>query len=203
MSEPLLTITVVGYHYVSEWEVFINSLLLQTDDRWRCDIWNDGPDSIAEKICMKYVDQYPEHFTFRCTPTRFNDWGHSMRMLGLAETDTKYWATQNADNYLMPTYVEYTLTALENENLDLVIFPCVHNYPNVNGRQAPPYMVLDVAPRKNRCDAGTMVLKTRLAQKVGWNHTVEIADGLFIDEIMQTRPSPKVQTLPNILMVHN
>ena len=203
MRETLLTITAVGYHYHFEWEVFLNSLLLQTDPRWKCDIWNDGPDKIAEKICMEYVNEYPNYFTFRCTPERLNNWGHGMRIMGLAETETKYWATQNADNYLAPTYVEYALKALEKQNADLVIFPCVHNYENVNGQGTPPYSVLKVAPKKNRCDAGSMIVKTELAQKVGWNHTVEIADGFFIDEIMASQPRPKVVTLPNVLMVHN
>lgn len=197
-----ITFTVVGYQYHFEWEVFINCLLLQTDPRWKCDIWHDGPDKDSESICQRYVREYPQYFTYNETPERLNDWGHSMRDIGLKNAQTKYWSTQNADNYLMPTFVEYTLEALE-QGIDMVIFPCVHNYVNVNPPKSPPYSVLRVAPKANRCDAGSLVIRTDLAQQVGWNHRYNEADGAFINEVMSSRPRPKVVTLPNVLMVHN
>lgn len=202
-EEVAITFTVVGYRYSYEWHVFINSLLLQTDARWKCDIWHDGRDDESAAICSQYVAEYPSKFTYNETPKRINDWGHSMRDIGLKNASTKYWSTQNADNYLMPTFVEYTLEALESRNLDMVIFPCVHNYPNVNPPKSPPYSVLKVAPKANRCDAGSLVIRTKLAQKVGWNHRYNQADGAFINEVMASRPPPNVVTLPNVLMVHN
>lgn len=200
---PLLTFTVVGYEYEYEWHCFINSLLLQTDFRWTCQLWNDGPDDKAREICSSYIEEFPDHFSYTETSSRINDWGHSMRKMGLAITETPYWSTQNADNYLTPVFVEMTIDEMQKKNLDFLVFPCVHNYPNVNGRGTPPYSVLSVAPRKNRCDAGSMVVRTELAQKVGWNHFVEVADGLFIDEIMASKPKPNWGQLPNVLMVHN
>lgn len=206
--EPKITFTVVGYEYTYEWELFINCLLLQTDSRWQCQLINDGPDDIAKKICSKYVRLYPDKFKFFTSEQRINDWGHSLRNLGLNMANTKYWSTQNADNYLMPTFVEYVLSEFENSNkngkpIDIVLFPCVHNYANINNRLDPPYSVLDVSPQKNRCDAGSFVMRTEIAQTVGWNHTFNEADGAFIEDIMSLRPAPIVSTLPNIIMVHN
>jgi hypothetical protein len=201
-----ITFTVVGYEYQHEWEMFINCLLLQTDSRWKCQLINDGPDSVAKRICSKYVKLYPDKFEFLTTKERINDWGHSLRSLGLGMADTKYWSTQNADNYLIPTFVEYVLSEFEHFSTnrkipDMVIFPCVHNYPNINNRGDPPYTVLNVSPRRNRCDAGSFVMRTEIAQSVGWNHTFNEADGAFIEDVMKLKPV--VSTLPNILMVHN
>jgi hypothetical protein len=202
--EEKITFTVVGYKYNYEWELFINCLLLQTDPRWKCQLINDGPDPIAKKVCSRYVDEFPDKFEYSFTNQRINDWGHSLRDVGLKQADTMYWSTQNADNYLMPTFVEYNLEAFKTRECDMTIFPCVHNYTNINPpKKSPPYCVLDVAPKANRCDAGSMVIKTELAQSVGWNHRFNQADGAFIEDIMKLNPMPRVYKLPNILMVHN
>lgn len=197
----LLTITTVGYGYTWEWEVFCGSLILQTDERWFCQLINDGPDPMARAICQRYVKEFPDNFSYQETPKRFNDYGHSLRAIGLAEAETPYWCTQNADNYLVPRFVELTMEAMQTRGWDFCIFPCVHNYENVNGGGEPPYTVLKVQPRTHRCDAGSMVLLTELAQQVGWNHRHETADGSFITEVMLKHP--KVGRLDNVLMVHN
>lgn len=196
MTVPELTITVVGFGYEAEWHIMINSLLAQTDDRWVAHLINDGPDKTARKVCESYPDP---RLTYIETPERINDWGHSLRVLGLSLAETPLWATQNADNYVVPRYVELTVEAAAHA--DLVIFPCVHSYENVNRRGDPPYTVLNVAPRRNRCDAGTIVARTSLAQGVGWRSLDKNSDGDFIEDLMAT--APRLATLPNVLMVHN
>lgn len=198
---PLLTLSVVGYNYKYEWVSFIHSMLLQHDDRWFVQLLNDGPDPAAREICAPYVEEFPHHFSYTETEVRFDDFGHSLRQDGLTRCETKYWGTNNADNYLAPKYVEFVLQAMEERHLQMLVFPCVHNYANVNGHGTPPYSILDVAPKRTRCDAGTMIIQTSLAQEVGWNHRFNEADGAFIDDVM-TRGVVWGQ-IPNVLMVHN
>lgn len=198
-----VTVTVVGYGFTHEWHVVINSLLMQTDDRWFAQLINDGPDPRARAICEPYVAAHPDHLCYVETPERFNNWGHSLRRLGLAATTTPLWATQNADNYVVPRYVELVLDAFEQTRARLVIFPCVHNYERINKPSDPPYSVLQVAPRRNRCDAGTIVIDTALARKVGWLSLDQNSDGDFIEAIMERRPQPRCAVLKNVLMVHN
>ena len=196
----MLTFTVVGYKYRYEWHCFINSLLLQTDDRWFCQLYNDGPDPVARDICESYIDQFPDKFTYTESPKRARKFGHNMRRDGLSKTVSKYWSTQNADNYLMPVFVDYTISALEKGN-DLVVFPCVHNYANVDLNGSPPYSVLDTYPKRLKCDAGSFVISTERAQRVGWKSLENVADGIFIDSVMKN--DPHWTKLPNVLMVHN
>lgn len=208
-TDARLTITVVGYGMVHEWHQIINALLLQTDDRWVAQLINDGPDRGAEAICSTYVDAYPDRLAYLETRIRLNDWGHTLRAIGLAHTHTEWWATQNADNYVCPRYVEMTLAAGDEHHpdaadpTDMVIFPIVHNYTNVNNRKDPAYSVLEVAPRRNRCDAGSLIVRTTLATQIGWPSLAKNSDGDFIEALMKTRPIPKVATLPNVLVVHN
>lgn len=196
----MITFTAVGYGYEHEWEVFINSLLLQTNNRWFCQLWNDGPDPIARAICTSYVEKYPNKFSYQENPKRRNKFGHDMRMRGLNSVATRYWSTQNVDNYLVPVFVEFTLAELE-KGADLVVFPCVHNYANVDLKGCPPYSVLDTYPRKLQCDAGSFVVDAVLAKSVGWPSLQNTSDGDFINAIMEREPS--WSKLSNVLMVHN
>lgn len=198
-----LTITVVGYGFTHEWHVIINSLLLQTDDRWFAQLINDGPGDEARAICERYVSAHPDRLCYAETPIRHNDYGHSLRRVGLAAATTPLWATQNADNYLMPRYVELVLAAFDQSPANLILFPCVHNYEHVNRRGDPPYTVLNVTPRRNRCDAGTIVIESDLARRVGWRSLDKNSDGDFIEDVMAVRPQPRCGIIKNVLMVHN
>jgi len=199
-----ITITVVGYGFEAEWHIIVNSLLLQTDNRWFAHLINDGPDPRARLICGSYADRYPEHFAYAETPERHNNWGHSLRRHGIAATTTAFWATQNADNYLMPRYVEFVLDAFDRTRAKLVIFPCVHNYERINRPSDPAYSVLQVAPKRNRCDAGSLVVTSRIAKRVGWRNLDANSDGDFIEDVMASSiPPPRCAVLKNVLMVHN
>lgn len=223
-----LTLTIVGYGFEAEWHIIINSLLMQRrftsppvptnptpptepEDRWVAQLINDGPDLRAREICLPYVAAHPNQLVYLETPQRFNDWGHTLRILGLERATTEFWATTNADNYLMPSYVDLLLAGFDAplitpfgaQPADLVLTPMVHNYANVNNRQDPPYSVLEVEPRRNRCDAGSLAVRTSLAKDVGWRSLASAADGDFIEDLMRHRPTPKVVTLPNVLAVHN
>lgn len=222
-----LTFTIVGYGFEAEWHVIINSLLMQRrfteppeptnptpptvpEDRWVAQLINDGPDPVARRVCMPYVEQYPDRLVYLETPQRFNDWGHTLRILGLARTATPWWNTQNADNYLMPSMVDLTLRQAETRMTtpmgplppQIVLFDAVHNYANVNNRQDPPYSVLEVEARRNRCDAGSFIVDTRLAQEVEWRSLASDSDGQFITDLV--RAHARVTKVPgSILMAHN
>ena len=206
--EPLLTITAVGFEYYAEWMQFIACLQLQTDPRWVCQLINDGPDDRARGL-VELLTGHDRRFTWGETSHRYNDWGHSLRAIGLERATTPYWCTQNADNYLTPAFVELILAEFATVRAsargdipsDVVLFDCVHNYPNVNARRDPPYSVLDVSLRRNRCDAGTIALRTDLAKQVGWQSVDENSDGDFVEDIR--RANPIVWKIPNVLMVHN
>lgn len=225
-AHALITFVVVGYAFDAEWHIMINSLLMQRrftstpspsnptpptvpEDRWVAYLINDGPDTDAERICSEYVFRHPGHFVYVETPTRFNDWGHTLRGLGLDRCRTPYFCTQNADNYLTPMFVasviegfeEPLLTPLGRAHPDVVVFDIVHNYANVNNGGEPPYSVLDVSGRRNRCDAGSMVVRTAVAQNVGWRSLAADSDGTFIDDLV--RAHAKVHKIPGVLAVHN
>lgn len=201
-TEPLLTLTVVGYEYREQWRQFIACMKLQTDPRWRCQLINDGPDPEARAIVEPLIaNDY--RFSWDESPERANCWGHNLRVIGLEATTTPYWGTQNADNYLMPAFVETILGAMVGEPYTVCIYPCVHNYPNVNGRPGPPWQVLLVSLRRNRCDAGTIVVRTELARKVGWRSLDANSDGDFVDDVRRSLPAPRIRQLEEILVVHN
>lgn len=222
-----LTFTIVGYGFEAEWHIIINSLLMQRryttpavatnptpptvpEDRWVAQLINDGADPVARRVCMPYIERYPDRLVYLETKDRFNDWGHTLRILGLARTTTPWWCTQNADNYLMPGMVDLVLGQAEQNLLTpmgpltphVVLFDVVHNYANVNDRKDPPYSVLEVEARRNRCDAGSFIVDTAFAQQVEWRSLASDADGHFITDLV--RAHARVSKVPgSILMAHN
>src|SRR5271170_6135257 len=97
---PLFSIIVVHYQGVNTHEVFlrgIRSLQAQTLRDFEILCYHDGP-LLDESV------KFPIPVT--CTEKRFNDWGHSLRDMGIREAKGDYILHFNADNTLMPNALE-------------------------------------------------------------------------------------------------
>jgi hypothetical protein len=97
---PLFSIIVVHYQGTISREIFargIASLQNQTFRDFEILCYHDGPliDPAA-----------PQPVPIRATPLRFNDWGHSLRDLGIREAKGDYIVHFNADNILYPSALE-------------------------------------------------------------------------------------------------
>lgn len=200
-----LTIIGVTYYHGLKLDLFVESVLLQTSPDWCLRVYHDGPgDDAYKKTTDRFLDVGSEkRLSFSTSKERFNDYGHSLREWGLRYVDSEYVNFQNCDNYLMPRMVEILLAQATRQDLDLLVFPIVHNYPNVNFRNDPPYSVLDVRPALYCCDAGSFIIRTKIAKEVGWNSKAYAADGIFIEEVMKSGLVKKWSKCPSILMVHN
>lgn len=93
---PRFSIIVVHYQGTVPHELFcraIDSIKAQTFRDYELLAYHDGPlkDSTL-----------PMPVPVRATPTRFDDWGHSLRDLGIREASGEYIVHMNADNVLYP-----------------------------------------------------------------------------------------------------
>lgn len=64
--------------------------------------YHDGPAPAELSEQMAAVQAADSRFRFHCTPERFNDWGHSLRDLGIKQARGDYLLHLNADNVLYP-----------------------------------------------------------------------------------------------------
>jgi hypothetical protein len=186
MTKPLspgLTIVCVSYKRYKEIHTLINSFLCQSYEGWRLDIIHDGPDAVMEELVNAYAAKDPR-IHFEATKERHNDWGHTLREMGLRDCGTEWILFTNDDNYYAPRFLQYMFEAIQKDNLDLVLCNMVHSHPNPGKYKQDDYHLFDSFPRKNYVDIGNFIIRTAIAQRVGFADHSYAADGEFIDRVM-------------------
>jgi hypothetical protein len=129
---PLFSIIVVHYQGVIPREIFargIASLQAQTFRDFEILCYHDGP--LLEPDA-------PQPVPIRPTPTRYNDYGHSLRDIGIRQASGDYIVHFNADNILYPNALETIAAEIrrpsvlfrENDRVavdtdNIIVFPVV------------------------------------------------------------------------------
>jgi hypothetical protein len=176
-------------------------LILQTSDKWQAILINDGPDSEAKALVEKYTKDFPIQFIE--TEIRYNDWGHTLRDLGLGMTQTKWINWNNGDNYLTPRFVEWLVERGNEKDLDFVYCDILHSYFNVNFDGKIGYNVLKSFPAISKIDIANFIIRTDIAKNVGFKHRDFAADGLFIKDLFSMYPNLRTEKVESCLVVHN
>lgn len=129
--------------------------------------------------------------TFTVVENR-NDWGHEKRARGLADATGDVVGFFNHDDLYAPTYLEEMVRALEDSGADLAHCTWTShlsgNVPVVG------------EPRVGHITSGNFLVRTALAQQVGYLHRDYEADGRFIEDVMATGAT-HVQ-VPSLLYTH-
>lgn len=215
--EAALTIIVVTFGQYNHWlPILLHSLCLQSRKDFKVLVYHDGPvtckHSNDSSVGTKYVVEQFERtldLTYVETDVHYHfapkkmDWGHTLRDMALKTVGTEWVCFTNGDNYYTPKFVEFMLDTADKEALDFVYCNLLHNYNNVNGDGSGPYHVLESQPHVNRIDMMNFMVKTKLAQEVGFAHRCIEADGLFVMDLRKANPEMKIGKLTNALAVHN
>lgn len=194
----MLTIAAASFQHDRKLDIFINSVLDQTDQRFTLKIYHDGPvDKETKAICDRLEVPLIQ------TATRANQYGHNLRELALKECETEWLNWTNGDNYLVPKYVELMLAAADNK-VDLVYCDLLHSYPNVNFDGKGPYNVLNSFPTVDRIDFANFIVRTEKAKQIGFPFRDYGADGTFINQFMAHYwTGDNVIKVNSVLAVHN
>lgn len=185
----ILDIIAVTYQQDHPLRCFVESIKSQTNPSWRLLIIHDGPD-IPEFLRLEPTD---DRIKILVTKERFNDWGHTLRDIGLRriKSDSAYTLITNADNYYTPNFIdEMCMTG----NEDLVYCNCVHSHWKYEARET--------ALHRRAIDIGAVVVNTKMAKQVGFKSRLYYADWLYFDEIIKTC-SPTIRKVNKVLFVHN
>ena len=189
-------------------EMFLCSLVRQTSRDWKLILLHDGnvmdEDVIAatsaintRAIVNKYIERgFPIEYIE--TDKRYNDFGHTLREIGLKKIDTPYMCFTNVDNIYTPMFVELMLTHTQNGHIDIVHCDMLHNYA-VGG---VPYLVLESRLVINHIDMANFIIRTEWAKITGFTDRCFAADGLFIERFKRRFPAFKQKKLNNVLLCH-
>ena len=94
----------------------IESLIDQSDNDIEIVLVNDGSTDSSTQICREYTAQEPNKITLI---EKANGGQASARNLGLANTDSKYVAFVDADDFVHPDYIHLLRTSLEADQSDM------------------------------------------------------------------------------------
>lgn len=179
-----VTIVCVSYRRYGEIHVLINSLLCQTLRNWKLILIHDGPDPRMEAEVNPYAERH-ENIRFLCTSRRYNDYGYSLRQMGLEMAQTEFVMFTNDDNYYAPKFLEYMFEAIGAHDLDLVLCNMIHSHRNPGLYRQDDYHLFESFPELNYVDIGNFIVRTDLALSVGFADKSFAADGVFIDRLLE------------------
>lgn len=200
---PKFSIIVPHYDGVISDELFLegmNSILKSTYKNFEVLVYHDGPTSRPIPQSFKSVYDYHNiDYKIRETKTRYNDWGHSLRDLGIREASGEYIVHFNPDNILYPDVLE-GISTLDD---DIIICPIIlegtvrkttdNTYLMNMYRTRDPKdcVLLDGFPAVHQnIDAMQLVMKTDLWRKFGgWYNKTEESDGIMYQEFCKKAPA--------------
>jgi glycosyltransferase involved in cell wall biosynthesis len=193
-----LSIICVAYKRYHAIKVLIECLLCQTNPDWELLIIHDGEDTEHYNIVFPYTEQYA-NIKYWQTPIRYNDFGHTLRDLGIQQVTGDYILITNDDNYYVPKFVELML----EPQADFIYCDMVHNHNRPESSSGGTYGFFKTHPAYCQIDIGCFIIKREIAQAVGFKHRINEADGLFVEDILRTYPNLKIVKIPKVLYVHN
>ena len=200
---PRLTIIVITYEQELALDCLLKSLICQTLQNFRVFIIHDGPGANTRDIVSIYLKQYPKKFEYFETGKRYNDFGHSLRQIGIDITNTEFLLLTNGDNYYTPRFVEFMFEAIDRYGLDVVLCDMVHSHDNPGSTIQPSYGFFCTRPFRNYVDMACFLARASLAKKVGFRDRSFSADATYFEDLLHTSGLVVVGKVDKILMVHN
>lgn len=202
-SKPWITIFPVTYgHYKHQLRVFLSSLMVQTDQNFKCLLMHDGPDINADFPLYNIIHpEYENKVELYFSEKRENCYGHNLRAKAIELCDTEFLCITNADNYYVPVWLEYCYKKVKEE-ADFIYYNTIHNYA---GRAFgnPDYSLLDVVPFPSYIDIGSFIVRTSYAKKTGFNHRDYAADAWFVEDLKTNNPEMLFSKINSVLFIHN
>ena len=226
LSDIFLTIVIVTYKRDRQLRSLLSSLACQTDLGFNVIVIHDGPSLGTEELVMNFNGAFNGTIKFLETNSRHNDYGHTLRELGISLTETEFLLLTNDDNYYVPILVQELRKALSKSKAKLVLLDLVHSYPDIYtsrfhlhwirfldklkkyhliiklGRKGP-YSAVRVKPSRGMIDIGSMVIFSSLAKEIGFPWRDYDADGKLAEALVERIHSKEIIKLPGLLFIHN
>ena len=202
---PKIHVIAVAFEKLGELKVFVQSWINQTKDNWTLTVIHDGPDEEFSSIMRGYKDKCPARIEYLCTEKRFNDYGHSLRDVGLKNIKGEYVLLTNADNYFIPRAIEFINEVFIDCQPEVVIFDMVHSHNRPGGRNIPAYSFFETKLERSSIDISSAIVKANLAEKVGFRDKTHDGDASYFEDIIKLKFSDGLSfvKIPRVLFVHN
>lgn len=200
-----LTVICVSYKRYLNIPILIHSFLAQTLQNFKLLVIHDGPDERMEGILSAFKRDYPAIFDYQFTPVRFNDYGHSLREIGIGQLDTEYVLITNDDNYYAPRFLEFMFDPIHKRQPppDIVLCDMVHSHNMAGGRNQPPYRFFETFPQSASIDIGCFIARSELAKMAGFRDKGFDGDATYFEDVVRAAGKPQIAKIDHVLFVHN
>jgi hypothetical protein len=192
-----LSIVIVTYQQPDELACLLYAFATQTLQNFEILVLHDGPHASTREVVQRFSEEHPLVPTsYVETDRRYNDYGHTLRQMGIEEARCEYLLITNGDNYYVPRFIEFTFDAIDEFELDLVLFDMVHSHF--------AYTPFSTAPTRWNVDIGSIVVRTEMAKHVGFTDKGFEGDATFMEDLLRDKDGPrKVGKLCKTLFIHN
>lgn len=201
--EPnFLEIICVSYKRPIKLHCLLLSLACQTSNDFKVRVIHDGPDDETKKVIAMVNLEYPHlNLSYEETNERYNDYGHTLRDLGVRTSEAENVLLTNDDNYYVPIFIEEISAEIKDKKADIVFFDMVHSHKITELPNPIGYQTLITEPRLNRIDVGSFVFNGKIGREVGFNDRGFAADGIFFEKLLSK--TDKIFKISKVLFVHN
>ena len=186
----MLTFVSTAYNEYYDPYMFISSLLLQTNNNWKCIIYCDGDNQHILNIVNHFNDS---RITYKFSEKNNGCWGHYNRLDSINNLiTTEFFIQTSIQDYYLPNTVDLILN---NSEYDLIHFNALHNHFEYNE--------LDTTLNVGGIDWGCYAVRTSIGKTIGIsNPEYSGSDGLFAENISKL-PNIKIKKINKILTIHN
>jgi glycosyltransferase involved in cell wall biosynthesis len=204
MRPRKLHIVTVAYERPIALRILVDCFLVQTNPNWDMTIVHDGKASAAVKKTVALYKDDPR-VKFIETKQRVNNWGYSNRrkMLQLINGEPNdFVLLENDDNYHHPRFVEFLLDEVgiylkKPPRCGMIYYDFLHH--NILHEM----LYSKIAP--NQIDMAAFIVELKLAQEVGFNHEIPLADAMYAMECAAAckKKGLRVHKINKCLLIHN
>lgn len=193
-----LKVICVAYDREIELGILIDSFRVQTCPDWELNVIYDGniPTWFKKLITKHNKDA---RIRFYNSDERYEKYGHPNRralLKRLIGTENDFLLMTNDDNYYVPKYVEYMLSAIDDKT-GIVFCNTVHSHFDYR---------LHISELKCKgIDMGAFIVRFDIAKQTGFNSYDFNADGMYAEECKRTCDKRQLQYvwIQKPLFIHN
>lgn len=186
-----VTIICCAYNRPVQAALIAYCFLAQTYPNWELHIIHDGKnDEVMDALA--HIDS--TKIFYHETKERYNDFGHSIRDIGLQYAHGDYILWTNEDNYYAPVFLEKMIAAITKDDFDFAYCDMVHSHQD--------YRFFPTTPKLGLIDMGAFIVKESIAKEIGFPDRDYCADGRFVDRVM-ARQGIRAIKVESVLFVHN
>ena len=192
-----LHVIVTAFNRPTDLKRLIFDFILQTNKEWGIRIIHDGEPPVG--IVSFIYSLKDKRISFSNTASVNGFWGHPNRRLLLEQTKgapDDYVLITNDDNQYVKSFWEIMRRQCKPDT-GMIFCNTIHNYFD--------YEILNTEIKVGHIDMGSFIVRLDVAQKVGFNHTAEVADGFYAEECAAECKSRKLKIVPvkKALFIHN